>query len=84
MILLFHSFLQILTQRYKMMFSIITFFPWMTFQNKLTGYYDEPSISVKCFNPLSANPTKWSNTLKQFVGRVCLTILWGGAESANV
>ena len=34
------------------------------------------------FNPLSANPTKWSNTLKQFVGNsrritwVCLTILW--------
>ena len=34
-------------------------------------------------NPLSANPTKWSNTLKQFVGNsrrivcVCLTILWG-------
>ena len=21
------------------------------------------------FNPLSANPTKWSNTLKQFVGK---------------
>ena len=34
-------------------------------------------------NPLSTNPTKWSNTLKQFVGCwgriawVCLTILWG-------
>ena len=34
------------------------------------------------FNPLSSNPTKWSNTLKQFVGQsrrivsVCLTILW--------
>ena len=34
-------------------------------------------------NPLSANPTKWSNTLKQFVGKsqqivsVCLIILWG-------
>ena len=34
-------------------------------------------------NLLSANPTKWSNTLKQFVGKsqrtvqVCLTILWG-------
>ena len=34
-------------------------------------------------NPFSANPTKWSNTLKQFVGdsgqivSVCLTILWG-------
>ena len=35
------------------------------------------------FNPLSANPTKWSNTLKQFYGNnwqffsVCLTISWG-------
>ena len=34
-------------------------------------------------NTLRANPTKWSNTLKQFVGcwqliaGVCLTILWG-------
>ena len=33
-------------------------------------------------NPLSANPTEWSNTLKQFVGYcrrillVYLTILW--------
>ena len=32
-----------------------------------------------CFNPLSSNPTKWSNTLKHFVGNrrqivlVCLT-----------
>ena len=34
-------------------------------------------------NPLSTNTTKWSNTLKLFVGNggwimwVCLTILWG-------
>ena len=34
-------------------------------------------------NPLSANPTKWSTTLKQFGGCcrqivwICLTILWG-------
>ena len=33
-------------------------------------------------NPLSANPTKWSNKLKQFLGKlptnwVCLIILWG-------
>ena len=34
-------------------------------------------------NPLNASPTKWWNTLKQFVGNswrivwVCLTILWG-------
>ena len=27
-------------------------------------------------NPLSTNPTKWSNTLKQFVGTLRLTILW--------
>ena len=32
----------------------------------------------KGFNPLSANPTKWSNTLKQFVGNLptnCLSVL---------
>ena len=34
-------------------------------------------------NSLSTNPTKWSNTFKQFIGNsrrivwVCLTILWG-------
>ena len=34
-------------------------------------------------NPLSPNPTEWSNTLKQSVGfcrrivGVCLTFLWG-------
>ena len=30
------------------------------------------------FNPLSANPTKWSNTLKQLVGKLptnCLSVL---------
>ena len=30
-----------------------------------------------CFNPLSANPTKWSNTLKQFAGNLptnCLSV----------
>ena len=30
-------------------------------QNKFIGY--------KFLNPLCANPTKWSNTLKQFVGK---------------
>ena len=31
----------------------------------------------KIFNPLRANPTKWSNTLKQFVGKLptnCLSV----------
>ena len=30
-----------------------------------------------CLNPLSANQTKWSNTLKQFVGKLptnCLSV----------
>ena len=31
---------------------------------KLQAYSYEP------FNPLSANPTKWSNTLKQLVGKL--------------
>ena len=41
------------------------------------------SISSKSFNLLSANPTKWSNTLKQFVGNfptTCLIVFdhfWG-------
>ena len=41
------------------------------------------TIWIECLNYLSANPTKWSNTLKQFIGNsqlmawVCLIILWG-------
>ena len=34
-------------------------------------------VSVKCFSSLSANPTKWSNTLKQFVANLptnCLSV----------
>ena len=34
-------------------------------------------MNEKAFNPLSANPTKWSNTLKQFVGKLpsnCLSV----------
>ena len=40
-------------------------------------------LSIWPLNPLSANPSKWSNTLKQFVGCcqriiwVSLIILWG-------
>ena len=40
-------------------------------------------LSMWPLNPLSANPSKWSNTLKQFVGCcqrivwISLTILWG-------
>ena len=40
-------------------------------------------LGWNCVNPLNSNPTKWSNTLKHFLGKsrwivwVCLTILWG-------
>ena len=31
------------------------------------------SFMEKALNPLNANPTKWSNTFKQFIG-VCLSV----------
>ena len=34
-------------------------------QNRVTEYQSF-QLSKNCLNPLSANPTKWSNTLKQF------------------
>ena len=48
-------------------------------EKEFQGQKNGVSISHQCslrmrfedlwnFNPLSANPTKWSNTLKQFVG----------------
>ena len=43
-----------------------------------------PQRKVSTINPLTANPTKWSNTLKQFFSNSrrifwsCLTILWVG------
>ena len=49
---------------------------WISKMN-LRGYSDQLLLQ---FNPLSANPTKWSNTIKQFVSNsrrivwVCLTI----------
>ena len=36
-------------------------------------------IAKNWFNPLSVNPTKWSNTLKQFVGNLptnCLSVFY--------
>ena len=45
------------------------------YEKKDIGLYRDNELAV--FNPLSANPTKWSNTLKQFVGNLpanCLTV----------
>ena len=50
-----------------------------SFKNLIIFHY----LPCICINPLNANPIKWSNKLKQFVGNsrlivwVCLTILWG-------
>ena len=47
-------------------------------ESYLVELYEQADI-----NSFSANPTKWWNTLKQFVGNsrrivlVCLAILWG-------
>ena len=45
---------------------------------QIHNYKDnDESFSTPTVNPLSANPTKWSNTLKQFVGNLptnCLSV----------
>ena len=44
---------------------------------KIFGFVNHFMKNVKGFNPLSANITKWSNTLKQFVGILptnCLSV----------
>ena len=47
------------------------------------SFSKKETSDMKWVNPLSTNPTKWSNTLKKFVGKswriawVCLIILWG-------
>ena len=41
------------------------------------GFVNHFMKNVKGFNPLSTNITKWSNTLKQFVGKLptnCLSV----------
>ena len=57
-------------------------------RNKFSTRYIERAFKMKqkgffdIFTPLSANPTNWTNTLKQFAGKlprncwVCLTISW--------
>ena len=41
------------------------FFPNRSFSFPIT---EKKDVSSKINNPLTANPTKWSNTLRQFVG----------------
>ena len=43
-------------------------------KKRLFSWNQSKTLLVKAFNFLCANPTKWSNTLKQFVGH--LTSLW--------
>ena len=42
-----------------------------------TCYYFDDIININDLNPLSTNPEKWSNTLKQIVGNlptICLSV----------
>ena len=53
-------------------------------------YWSEMKLLAISNNHLSANLTKWSNSLNQFLGKsqrivlVCLTILWGWCLTLNV
>ena len=74
-------------------FSWLAIMPVFSFLNSILKShnsieYRNPQVncdhkSIFLFNTVSTNTTKWSNTLKQFVGKsrrivwVCLTILWG-------
>ena len=43
----------------------------------MVQYFSFPIFFISFFNPLSANPTKWLNTLKQFVSNLltnCLSV----------
>ena len=42
-------------------------FDWRVGEEKEHGNMELKTTNDQ-FNPLSANPTKWSNTLKQFIG----------------
>ena len=38
---------------------------------------NDKRVNIPSFNPLSANPTKWSNTFKRFIGNLptnCLSV----------
>ena len=56
---------------------------YFQFYKNLITFTNKKGNKLVQLNPLSAKLTKWSNTLKQFVGCcwptvwVCLTILWG-------
>ena len=44
---------------------------------QMTGFYMKRNTGLKWVNSLSANPTKRSNTLKQFIGNLpknCLSV----------
>ena len=53
----------------KLCFSINSLFLYCIFFNQLVSYAGK-IFRLPSFNPLTANPTKWSNTLKQFVDKL--------------
>ena len=63
----------------------------MNYKRKWNSWKRCPGMFLKLIlrNPLSSSPTKWSNTLKQYVGCcrrifwLCLTISWVGAQKVK-
>ena len=68
--------------KYTIFYKKYTFFLSFTILNN-TIQFNLSNYSYEILNTLSANPTKWWNTLKEFIACyrriiwVCLTIKWG-------
>ena len=69
-----------------MLLALLIFFYWYFKKRTYVTEIEKTNFTLMLFlyavNPLSANLTKWSNTLKQFDGKfptnclVCLANLW--------
>ena len=75
--LLYHYILQVLITRFRSYFLVpITATSFFSGCLNCLGFMRIISWSSFPFiNPLSANPLKWSNTLKQFVGKLLINCL---------
>ena len=71
----------VMSVKFSLLFSMIVFSN-ECIQKSIANFlcdvlYSKYDTRYSSFNPLSANPTKWSNTLKQFVGNLptnCLSV----------
>ena len=69
--------MKVVTHTNSNMLNLIVVIIWPALDLKYFLGKFNPKNQYCQFNPLSANPTKWSNTLKQFVGNLptnCLSV----------